>query len=174
MNTRVDKKQVFNILITARHSRRGAKEVVKAGIYTPTKVRTRKRTAEHVTFAKNRAFSKQIIKLIGAGKNWKVVETTTKQATSSLASTNGKMRVAAVLEVFKVKTDAKERPIAYKIRLVAQNFTQKCDTSLFERYLAVAGIQKLHVRHLDVKCAYLNKDPEVEFYLEPSRGFKQE
>lgn len=37
----------------------------------------------------------------------------------------------------------------------------------------MAAVRKLHVRHLDVKCAYLNGNLEEELYLEQQQGFQK-
>ncbi|KFD62470.1 hypothetical protein M514_25320 [Trichuris suis] len=68
-------------------------------------------------------------------------------------------------------------------RLEARGFSQKYGRDYDETYapvvkhetvralLAIAATRKLHVRHLDVKNAYLNGDLEEELYMEQPPGF---
>lgn len=70
--------------------------------------------------------------------------------------------------VYKIKTDAQGHIMRYKARLVAQGYAQEymvdyeevfspvVRQTTFRTLLAVAGKQKLIIRHYDVKNAFLN------------------
>ncbi|KFD60150.1 hypothetical protein M514_27678 [Trichuris suis] len=85
--------------------------------------------------------------------------------------------------VFKAKLDSQGRVQTYKARLVARGFSQKYGEDYDETFapvvkhdtirvlFAVAAARGLHVRHLDVKCAYLNGKLEEELYMEQPQGF---
>ncbi|KFD59182.1 hypothetical protein M514_28639, partial [Trichuris suis] len=84
---------------------------------------------------------------------------------------------------FKAKLDSQGRVHTYKARLVARGFSQKYSEDYDETFapvvkhdtirvlFAVAAARRLHVRHLDVKCAYLNGNLEEELYMEQPQGF---
>uniref|UniRef100_A0A5S6QKK1 Reverse transcriptase Ty1/copia-type domain-containing protein n=1 Tax=Trichuris muris TaxID=70415 RepID=A0A5S6QKK1_TRIMR len=92
----------------------------------------------------------------------------------------GKKTVSAKW-VFKAKLDSQGRICAYKARLVARGFSQKYGRDYDETYapvvkhetvralLAIAATSKLHVRHLDLKNAYLNGDLQEELCMEQPR-----
>uniref|UniRef100_A0A5S6QQU2 Integrase catalytic domain-containing protein n=1 Tax=Trichuris muris TaxID=70415 RepID=A0A5S6QQU2_TRIMR len=85
--------------------------------------------------------------------------------------------------VFKMKPDSQGRAHTYKARLVARGFSQKYGLDYDETFapvvrhetvrvlFTVAAARRLHVRHLDVKCAYLNGELEEEIYMEQPQGF---
>jgi transposase InsO family protein len=70
----------------------------------------------------------------------------------------------------------------FKARLVAQGFTQQAGIDFDEVFapvansttikilLTVAGIKKYHVRHYDVKSAFLNGELKEEIYMRPPPG----
>lgn len=86
--------------------------------------------------------------------------------------------------IYKAKTDAQGHITRYKARLVAQGYTQEYGVdyeevfapvvrqTTFRTLLAVAGKQKLTVRHLDVKNAFLNGVLEETIYMAQPRGFE--
>lgn len=85
--------------------------------------------------------------------------------------------------VFKAKLDGQGHIHTYKARLVARGFSQRNNIDYDETFapvvrhetvrtlLTVAALRNLHVRHLDVKCAYLNGELDEELYLEQPDGF---
>lgn len=87
--------------------------------------------------------------------------------------------------VFKRKFDENGNPDRYRARLVAQGFSQKYGIDYEEVFapvvrtvtlrtmLAIAGIDKLRVRHIDVKTAFLNGDLHEEIYMKQPLGFVQ-
>lgn len=86
--------------------------------------------------------------------------------------------------VFKAKLNSEGQVDTYKARLVARGFSQKYGEDYDETFapvvkhetirvlLALAAQRKLHVRHLDVKSAYLNGELNEELYMEQPRGFE--
>lgn len=74
----------------------------------------------------------------------------------------------------------------YKARLVAQSFSQKYGQDYDEVFapvvrrdtlrvlLAIASMDKLHIRHVDVKNAYLNGQLQEAIYMRQLRGFETE
>lgn len=87
--------------------------------------------------------------------------------------------------VFKAKLDNKGQIHTYKAQLVARGFSQLYGEHYDEVFapvvkhetirglLLVAAHRKLHVRHLDVKSAYLNGELEEEIFLEQPEGFQK-
>uniref|UniRef100_A0A5S6QZ02 Reverse transcriptase Ty1/copia-type domain-containing protein n=1 Tax=Trichuris muris TaxID=70415 RepID=A0A5S6QZ02_TRIMR len=87
--------------------------------------------------------------------------------------------------VFKAKHDDQGNIHTYKARLVARGFSQIHGRDYDETFapvvrhetvrilFAVAAMKKMHVRHIDVKTAYLNGKLDEELYLEPPAGFDQ-
>lgn len=85
--------------------------------------------------------------------------------------------------VFKRKHDEEGKPTRFRARLVAQGFSQKYGVDFDEVFapvvkattvrimLAIAGIEKLTVRHVDVKTAFLNGDLDEEIYMKQPPGF---
>lgn len=85
--------------------------------------------------------------------------------------------------VFRVKRDENGHVVRFKVRLVAQGYTQvpgqdfnhtfapvaRWDSIRF--LLSVAAIQDLEVRHLDIKTAYLNGVLDEEIYLRKPKIF---
>ncbi|KFD61173.1 hypothetical protein M514_26660 [Trichuris suis] len=88
--------------------------------------------------------------------------------------------------VFKLKRDEHGKIHTYKARLVARGFTQIHARDYDETFapvvrhetvqtlFAVAAIKGMHVRHIDVKTAYLNGDLDKEIFMELPPGFKQQ
>uniref|UniRef100_A0A5S6Q3I8 Reverse transcriptase Ty1/copia-type domain-containing protein n=1 Tax=Trichuris muris TaxID=70415 RepID=A0A5S6Q3I8_TRIMR len=86
--------------------------------------------------------------------------------------------------VFKVKPNSEGQADTYKARLVARGFSQRYGEDYDETFapvvkhdtvrvlLSLAAAQKLHVRHLDVKAAYLNSPLEEELYVKQPPGFE--
>lgn len=87
--------------------------------------------------------------------------------------------------VFKAKLDGDGQIHAYKARLVARGFSQRYGEDYDETYapvvkhetirvlLVVAAQRGLHVRHLDVRSAYLNGELNEEIYMEQPQGFEE-
>uniref|UniRef100_A0A5S6Q9M3 Reverse transcriptase Ty1/copia-type domain-containing protein n=1 Tax=Trichuris muris TaxID=70415 RepID=A0A5S6Q9M3_TRIMR len=87
--------------------------------------------------------------------------------------------------VFKVKRDEQDNVYTYKARLVAHGFTQLQGRDYDETFapvvryetvrafFAVAAVKSMHVRHIDVKTAYLNGELNEELFMELPPGFKQ-
>lgn len=86
--------------------------------------------------------------------------------------------------VFKSKTDENgERQ--FKARLVAQGFTQQFGVDYSECFapvgnaasmrilLTVAGMKGFHVRHYDVKSAFLNGELKEEIFMRPPPGVQE-
>lgn len=85
--------------------------------------------------------------------------------------------------IYKQKMDAKGNLIRYKARLVARGFTQKYGTdydevfapvarqATFRTLLAIASKEKMHVRHLDVKTAFLNGKLKEQIFMKQPPGF---
>lgn len=79
--------------------------------------------------------------------------------------------------VFRIKRDEHGHIVRFKVRLVAQGFTQipgqdftftfapvaRWDSIRF--LLALAAVRDYEIRHLDIKTAFLNGDLEEEIYL---------
>lgn len=88
--------------------------------------------------------------------------------------------------VYKIKKDPQGNVIKYKARLVAQGFSQKYGTdydevfapvvkpTTFRTYLTLAGMLDWHVKHYDVKTAFLNGDIEENIYMYQPTGFAKE
>uniref|UniRef100_A0A5S6Q1M4 Integrase catalytic domain-containing protein n=1 Tax=Trichuris muris TaxID=70415 RepID=A0A5S6Q1M4_TRIMR len=87
--------------------------------------------------------------------------------------------------VFKIKRKADGAIDTYKARLVARGFSQRYGEDYDEIFapvvkhetirmlLSIAAMRSLHVRHFDVKCAYLNGEIHEELYMEQPPGFVQ-
>jgi len=87
--------------------------------------------------------------------------------------------------VYKTKTDELGNVVRYKARLVAQGFTQKYGDDYDEVFapvarsatlrtmLAIAGSQKMIVKHYDIQAAYLNGDLSHEVYMRQPKGYHQ-
>uniref|UniRef100_A0AAG5DG86 Retrovirus-related Pol polyprotein from transposon TNT 1-94 n=1 Tax=Anopheles atroparvus TaxID=41427 RepID=A0AAG5DG86_ANOAO len=85
--------------------------------------------------------------------------------------------------VFKKKLDANGKVERYKARLVAQGFGQRkgydydevsapvANQSTLRVLLTVAGHKKLHVKHLDIKTAYLYGVLDETIYMYQPQGF---
>src|SRR5258705_2376547 len=84
--------------------------------------------------------------------------------------------------VFKAKLDFNGEIHRYKARLVARGFSQRYGQDYDETFapvvkhetvrvlLAIAAIRGLHVRHLDVRSAFLNGELDEELYMEKPQG----
>lgn len=87
--------------------------------------------------------------------------------------------------VFKAKLNGEGRIYTHKARLVARGFSQAYGEDYDETFapvvkhetirvlLCIAAQKGLHVRHLDVKSAYLNGQLEEEIFLEQPPGFQK-
>lgn len=87
--------------------------------------------------------------------------------------------------VFKAKLDGEGLVHTYKARLVARGFSQHYGEDYDETFapvvkheiirvlLLVAAHKRLHVRHLDVKSAYLNGKLEENIFLKQPPGFQK-
>lgn len=85
--------------------------------------------------------------------------------------------------VFKTKFNGNGQIDSYKARLVARGFSQRYGEDYDETFapvvkhetirvlLAIAAKRKLHVRHMDVKNAYLNGEIDEEIFMEQPPGF---
>ncbi|KMQ89570.1 retrovirus-related gag-pol polyprotein [Lasius niger] len=85
--------------------------------------------------------------------------------------------------IYKLKTDEKGNITRYKARLVAQGFCQKYGTdydevfapvakqTTFRILLSIASKEKMIVRHLDAKTAFLNGKLEQSIYMKQPPGF---
>lgn len=86
--------------------------------------------------------------------------------------------------VFKSKVSATGEK-QYKARLVAQGFTQQfgidfdevfapvANSTTLKILLTVAGMKSFHVRHYDVKSAFLNGELKEEIYMRPPPGVNE-
>lgn len=86
--------------------------------------------------------------------------------------------------VYKLKFDEKGNISQYKARLVAQGFSQKygqdydevfapvANSVTFRLLLSVAGAKRFHVKHFDVKTAFLNGILQEEIYMRQPPGFE--
>lgn len=84
---------------------------------------------------------------------------------------------------YKIKKDACGKIQRYKARLVAQGFSQKFGTDYdevfapvakqitFKILLAVASVEKMKVKHFDVKTAFLYGELEEPIYMKQPQGF---
>ncbi|KRZ71003.1 Retrovirus-related Pol polyprotein from transposon TNT 1-94 [Trichinella papuae] len=80
--------------------------------------------------------------------------------------------------------DASGKIHSYKARLVARGFSQRLGEDYDETFapvvkhetirtlLSIAAVKSLHVRHFDVKCAYLNAELPEKLYMEQPPGFE--
>uniref|UniRef100_A0A5S6QJX2 Reverse transcriptase Ty1/copia-type domain-containing protein n=1 Tax=Trichuris muris TaxID=70415 RepID=A0A5S6QJX2_TRIMR len=87
--------------------------------------------------------------------------------------------------VFKAKRDDQGNIHTYKARLVARGFSQIQGRDYDKTFapvvrhetvrilFAVVAMKNMHVRHVDVKTAYLNGKLDEELFLEPPPGFSQ-
>ena len=85
--------------------------------------------------------------------------------------------------VYKIKHDESGTPIMYKARLVAQSFSQKygvdynevfapvARSTTFRAVMSVVGVRNYHVKHHDVKSAFLHGGIEEEIYMKQPPGF---
>ncbi|XP_075158155.1 uncharacterized protein LOC142231430 [Haematobia irritans] len=86
--------------------------------------------------------------------------------------------------VFKKKTNEKGQIIRYKARLVAQGYNQKFGVDYDEVFapvvrqtttrtlFSIAGKEKMHLYHFDVKTAFLNGDLKETIYMKQPPGFQ--
>lgn len=93
-------------------------------------------------------------------------------------------RVISSKWVFKAKLDAEGNIHTHKARLVARGFSQRYGEEYDETFapvvkhetvrilLAYAAARRQHVRHLDVKSAYLNGELSEDLYMEQPEGFE--
>lgn len=84
--------------------------------------------------------------------------------------------------VYKRKIDENGNVGRFKARLVAKGFTQKFGVDYDEVFapvarattlrflLSVAGMRKLHVKHYDIKTAFLNGNLEEEIFIKAPKG----
>lgn len=87
--------------------------------------------------------------------------------------------------IFKIKTNENGEIVRYKARLVAQGFTQKYGVDYDESFapvvkqttirtlMTIAGAKRMHVKHVDIKTAFLNGDIEEEIFMKQPDGFVQ-
>lgn len=85
--------------------------------------------------------------------------------------------------VFKKKFDESGNVSRYKARYVAKGFSQKygedynevfapvAKQTTFRTLLTVAGKHQMHVKHFDIKTAFLNGDIEEDLYMVQPEGF---
>ncbi|KRX50952.1 Retrovirus-related Pol polyprotein from transposon TNT 1-94 [Trichinella murrelli] len=86
--------------------------------------------------------------------------------------------------IFNAKRDASGKIHSYKARLVARGFSQRLGEDYDETFapvvkhetirtlLSIAAVKSLHVRHFDVKCAYLNAELPEKLYMEQPPGLE--
>ena len=86
--------------------------------------------------------------------------------------------------VYKLKLDDKGNVSRYKARLVAKGFSQKygqdydevfapvARSTTFRILMSIAGVRQYHVKHFDVKTAFLNGNIEEEIYMKQPPGFQ--
>lgn len=87
--------------------------------------------------------------------------------------------------VFKIKRDENGNILRHKARLVAQGFSQKFGIDYDEVFapvarsttlrilLSVAGSRNYHVKHYDIKTAFLNGKLDEEIYMKQPPGFQE-
>ena len=87
--------------------------------------------------------------------------------------------------VFRIKHNADGSIERFKARLVAQGFSQRPGQDYFETYastmrhatirtvLALAAIEDLELRSVDISHAFTNSDVDAELYMKQPEGFKQ-
>ena len=87
--------------------------------------------------------------------------------------------------VFKIKRKADGSVERYKARIVAKGFSQRPGFDFFETFaptakfaairavLAIAAIEDLHLRSLDISHAFINGDLDADVYMEQPEGFEQ-
>jgi ribonuclease HI len=85
--------------------------------------------------------------------------------------------------VYKLKFDDQGNVSRYKARLVAQGFSQKygedydevfapvARATTFQVLLSIAGINNYHVKHFDIKTAFLYGEIEEEIYMKQPPGY---
>lgn len=86
---------------------------------------------------------------------------------------------------FKIKRDVNGMPIRYKVRLMAQGFTQRPGIDYDEMFapvarmasvhclLAIAAAEDMEIRQLDIVTAFLNANLDEEIYLVQPPGFRR-
>jgi hypothetical protein len=87
--------------------------------------------------------------------------------------------------VFKIKRKSNGEIDLYKARLVAKGFSQKEGIDYIETFAPVVRMSSIraifafaakhdwHIHQMDVKCAYLNGDIDIELYMAQPIGFVQ-
>ena len=92
-------------------------------------------------------------------------------------------RVIGMKWVYKIKVDALNVLEQYKVRLVAQGFSQIARLDFNETWapvvriesvqvlLALAALFDLWIIHIDAKTAFLNGNSDVELYIKQPEGF---
>lgn len=88
--------------------------------------------------------------------------------------------------VYKAKTDASGKICRYKARLVAQGFSQKygidydqvfapvVKQTTFRILMSMASVEKMCVKHLDAKTAFLNGKLRETIYMKQPPGYENE
>ena len=105
--------------------------------------------------------------------------------TYTLVERTSKMKVLPTRWVFSKKMDQNGNVVRYKARVVAKGFLQRPGIDVHEVYapvvqkstfrfmIALVAKNRLHMRQLDVKTAFLNGELDEEVYIEQPEGFNQ-
>ena len=87
--------------------------------------------------------------------------------------------------VFRIKRDADRKILKYKVRLVAQGFTQVYGIDFLDTFapvarlsairtvIALAASKNWELRQMDIKSAYLNSPIDAEIYMRLPPGYGQ-
>ena len=102
----------------------------------------------------------------------------------TLIENNDNKRVIDTKWVFKLKIDPINNEKRYKARLVARGFSQKFGEDYDEVFapvvrqetwrtlLTISGIKNYHVKHFDIKTAFLYGDLEETIFIKQPKGFE--